>query len=101
MPMMREPSHSIDAPPRQIKEVCMRYKVPYSPSGDIGRAHSIFKTMQQASSFFRALDVSHENYALFTSMQHDMRAMETLYKNVYECSLVLPSVAGLSSSAKR
>ncbi len=73
--------------------------MPYSPSGDIGKAHSIFKTMQQASSFFKALDVSHDNYRLFMSMQHDMHSMEALYKNVYECSLVLPSVAGSSSSA--
>jgi hypothetical protein len=69
--------------------VCTRYDLHYS--NPIGKAHEIYNIMQKASSFFRVLDVTKENYTLFVNSIHDMHAMENLYRNIYESSILIPS----------
>lgn len=91
----------LTSPPAQIKEVCKRYKIKYEPNVSIGKAHAIFKVMQESSSFFVTLDTSHENYETFTNVTHDIAAVETLYLRVYESKSLLPCGQGSSSSGSK
>ena len=85
----------------QIREVCERYEVPYTLTSVVGKAHSVFKVLQEASTFFMTLDVSHENYQAFVNITHDINAVETLYMRAYESKSVLPSGPSSSSNSRR
>jgi hypothetical protein len=68
--------------------VFVRYSIPHI--NGIGKAHEVFKVMQQSTSFFRRLDASSDNYALFVNSFKDMRAMYDLYRAVYDISVLTP-----------